>query len=52
MDSDGSPKRQSALHKNWKFHVLPVIASASIRIQGGKRNEQERKSCCSFSKLG
>lgn len=44
MDSDSSPRRQRASHGDGEFRVPHVMALASTKIQGGKTNEQERKS--------
>lgn len=52
MDSDDSPNRQRAVHEDRKFRVSHVTTLASIKIQGGKLNEQERKSCGCSSDCG
>lgn len=54
MDSDGSPRRHRAAHGNREFRVPHVTLLASTKIQGGKTNEQERKShsCSSGSGKG
>ena len=44
MDSDGSPRRNRAAHGDREFRVSHVTLLASTKIQGGKTNEQERKS--------
>ena len=45
MDADGSPrKHRGAAHGNRKFRVPHVTLLASTKIQGGKTNEQKRKS--------
>ena len=44
MDSDDSPRRHSAAHGDVESRVPHVTLLASTKIQGGKTNEQERKS--------
>ena len=52
MDSDGSPRRRRAAHGGREFRVPHVTLLASPKIQGGKTNEQERKSYSSSSGYG
>ncbi len=44
MDSDGSPPRHSTAHGKREFCVPHVTLFASTKTQGGKTNEQEKKS--------
>lgn len=44
MDSDGSPRRHRAALGDGEFRDPHVTLLASTKIQGGKTNEQERKS--------
>lgn len=44
MDSDSSPRRHRAALRDVEFRVPHVTLFASTKTQGGKTNEQEKKS--------
>ena len=44
MDSEGSPRRQRIYMSVHRFRVPHRIFLAPTKIQGGKTNEQKRKS--------
>ena len=44
MDSDSSPRRRRAAQADREFRVPHMPLLAPTKTQGGKTNEQERKS--------
>ena len=44
MDSDSSPRRHRAAHGDRELRVPHVTLLAPTKTQGGKTNEQKRKS--------